>query len=165
MINLVHRHQYGDDLDESNGGIFMASFELIGIPSYDGIFRNIILNLLLSDNHHCFTSPSSSSRLSSSSSPTDPKSKSDWCLSMIQNRQNNQGAAAGQRARMCPGIILWPTDCARSASNAEPDSTVIVQQWRSVHHWPFLERIEDLEQQCSAVHRYWHLPPIWHPGC
>ena len=98
----------------------MASFELIGIPSYDGIFRNIILNLLLSDNHHCFTSPSSSSK-----SATEPKSKSDWCLSMIQNRQNNQGAAAGQRARMCPGIILWPTDCARSASNAERDCTVV----------------------------------------
>ena len=44
----------------SNGGIFMASFELIGIPSYYGIFRTIILNLLLSDHHQCFE-PSSMS--------------------------------------------------------------------------------------------------------
>ena len=47
-------------LIRSNDGIFMASFELIGIPSYYGIFRTIILNLLLSDHHHCFK-PSSMS--------------------------------------------------------------------------------------------------------
>ena len=59
----------------SNGGIFMASFELIGIPSYDGIFQTIILNLLLSDHHHsvsnhhhCFKPPSLFQIIMSSSS-------------------------------------------------------------------------------------------------
>ena len=144
----------------------MASFELIGIPSYDGIFRNIILNLLLSDNHHCFTSPSSSPSFIELFITNRTKSKIRLMPLHDPESSKQSRSSSGSESKNVSGdhlMTYWL--CKKRFQCCEPDSTVIVQWWRSVHHWPFLERIEDLEQQCSVAHRYWHLPPIWHPGC